>query len=135
MFENTPFIEYIWETASVVDLDLCIVNDCGNISLKPWKFLVKYEGSLHLLKQTLVKNSLQQKFTLKTFSMFLYDANKIFHHFCNLEILPLEAVFDKLFLRMSAKFFWAAILQNSSKQLLFFLTSDKDRNIRPEGFC
>ena len=89
----------------MVDLDLCIVNDCGNISLKPWKFLVKYEGSLHLLKQTLVKNSLQQKFTLKTFSMFLYDANKIFHHFCNLEILPLEAVFDKLFLRMSAKFF------------------------------
>ena len=23
MFENTPFIEYIWETASGVDLDLC----------------------------------------------------------------------------------------------------------------
>ena len=23
MFENTPFIEYMWETASVVDFDLC----------------------------------------------------------------------------------------------------------------
>ena len=67
--------------------------------------------------------------------MFLYDANKIFHYFRNLEILPLEAVFDKLFLSMFAKFFWAAILQNSSKQLFFFLTSDKDRNICPEVFC
>ena len=60
---------------------------------------------MHILKQTLVKNSLWQKFTLKTFSMFLYDANKIFHYFRNLEILPLEAVFDKLFLSMFAKFF------------------------------
>ena len=94
-----------------------IENNRGNISLKPWKLLMKYVVSLHYCKTDTGKDFITPNFTREKFSTFLFGG-KIFHHFGDLEILLVETVVLKIFLWIFAKFFGASILQNTCERLL-----------------